>query len=74
MVNKNIADEKEEELYTGGTNGHVKIWQIIRERLLDIIDLEAHERSVNGIAKIKSGRMFASGGDDKIIKVWKYTN
>lgn len=63
-------------MYIGGTNGHIKIWQIARERLLDIIDLEAHEQSVNGIARIKSSgcRAFASGSEDKTIKIWKYTN
>lgn len=64
-----------EEMYTGGTNGHIRIWQIVRERLLDMIDLDAHAQAVNGIAWIKSNacKAFASAGDDKAVKVWRYS-
>ena len=73
-INNIIADRNEESLYAAGKDGHIKVWKIVGDRLQDVADLISHTKSVNGLARInyKSGEMFASGGDDKTLKIWRH--
>ncbi len=61
-------------MYAAGKDGHIKVWKIIGDKLLDVADLISHTKSVNGLARIptSSAKAFASAGDDKTVKIWRY--
>jgi len=69
-----IADKEEQTMYAAGKDGHIKIWKICGDRLQDVADLISHSKSVNCLARIpkSAAKAFASAGDDKTVKIWRY--
>ena len=66
MLNENI-------LLTGDQNGIIKQWIIERDNLNLISSKEnAHNDYITSLIKIGDGNI-ASGGEDKLIKIWKNT-
>jgi len=65
---------KEECIYAGSKDGHIKIWKIVGDKLQDVADLMSHSKSVNGLARIPTNsiKAFASAGDDKTVRIWRY--
>lgn len=56
-------------LLTSGADGVMRIVDVMEGRPL--YTLEAHEGAINAIAFSENGELFASGGVDNHVNVWK---
>lgn len=57
-------------LVAGWTNGSVNLWSLYDSRLIYSFS-EHNGKDVSGLAFNSNGRIFASAGADKIIKLWQ---
>jgi tetratricopeptide (TPR) repeat protein len=64
-----VIDTENNVIIVGCANSSIQIWNYLTG---DILELPfAHEKSVSGISRIASNQIFASTGEDKLIKIWR---
>ncbi|UAJ73696.1 tetratricopeptide repeat protein [Synechocystis sp. PCC 7339] len=64
-----VIDTENNVIIFGCANSSIQIWNYLTG---DILELPfAHEKFVSGISRIASNQIFASTGDDKLIKIWR---
>ncbi|VDK71960.1 unnamed protein product [Onchocerca ochengi] len=56
----------------GDTHHNLRIYNITRDNIIKISDIEAHTDRVDSLAWAHMGLRFASGSRDGIAKVWKF--
>ena len=68
------TDQDNKELYSGGRDGVVKVWRVNNKKLKCQAALSSNSGQINCLTKIDKsfGKMFAQGGSDKSIRMWKF--
>ncbi|KAL8263686.1 hypothetical protein R6Q59_021816 [Mikania micrantha] len=58
-------------LFSGYTNGSIKVWDINGQTMTLIADIKEHKKSVTCFALLEPGNHLLSGSTDKTIRIWK---
>ncbi|KAI5581095.1 hypothetical protein BDE02_08G198200 [Populus trichocarpa] len=58
-------------LYSGHSDGSIKVWDIKQQSATIIWDLKEHKKAVTCFSLFEAGESLLSGSSDKTIRVWK---
>ncbi|RZC94122.1 hypothetical protein C5167_016817 [Papaver somniferum] len=62
------------QLYSGHSNGSIKVWDINKQRAKLVWDVKEHHKEVTCFALFEPEGSLLSGSSDKTIRVWKMVN
>ncbi|RZC52999.1 hypothetical protein C5167_011855 [Papaver somniferum] len=62
------------QLYSGHSNGSIKVWDINKKRAKLVWDVKEHHKEVTCFALFEPEGSLLSGSSDKTIRVWKMVN
>ena len=68
-VNEVLYSLEEDLIFSASNDGTIKIWNTVHENCLNTI--EKHQGAVLCLALSKNGKKLLSGGEDKIVRLWK---
>ncbi|MGI0483000.1 tetratricopeptide repeat protein [Geminocystis sp. CENA526] len=70
IFSNNIIDKETKSIIVGCADSTIKIWNYLTG---DILSLNSHHNSyISTLSNLVCQNLFASSGDDRIIKLWKY--
>ncbi|KAI3923516.1 hypothetical protein MKW92_008295 [Papaver armeniacum] len=62
------------QLYSGHSNGSIKVWDINKQRAKLVWDVKEHHKEVTCFALFEPEGSLLSGSSDKTVRVWKMVN
>ena len=69
IFSNNIIDKETKSIIVGCADSTIKIWNYLTGDILSLNSL--HNSYVSTLSNLVSQNLFASSGDDRIIKIWK---